>query len=234
MNLLIGSVIVVMVFLASTIMVVSNLMPHIEQSQDMARFDNAKQTMSHIDSVVRELMYEATGAKRSIKVDAGKGNFIISEKENRIKFQTESHIDVYEPGTVFRQGNMIISSGPYVSAYESDIDSDGSTELVLENRAILLAVEKIGNSTNKESFNFSDIITKIVNKREGLELFPKMNILLGGTSYSGSGYTELVRTGDSITTGVIRIVIKSERYYEVLISLGPGQDFLELEVKNIE
>lgn len=233
MNPIIGAVVAIAVVVASTVMVMNTITDVVREGSDASKFNMAKQLMSSVDMNVRELMYESTGAKRVIKLEARDGMFIVSEKEDKIKYQLSPDIKIYEPGTRFREGNMIISSGPFMDAYESDIDGNNESDLVLENDVVLFAIRKIGNATHFDELNTTTIIALIRNKKTGTDAVPKSGIFIDGTSSYGNGYTELVRSGDALMSSGIRVVMNSTYDYEAVFTLGAGRDFIEMEVRHI-
>ncbi len=233
MNPVIGAVVAIAIVVTSTAMVMSTISDVVKQGEDAGKFNRAKQLMSDVDMVVRELMYESTGAQRIVKLDAKDGQFIVSEKEDKIKYQLEPDIRIYQPGTRFKEGNLVITSGPFLEAYEADINSDNITDLVVENDAMLFAIKKTGNSTNYAELNTSGMITLMRNKKLGIDIVPKSGILIDGTSDYGNGYTELIRTGDALLSSGIRVVMNSTYGYEAIFTAGAGSDFVELEVRHI-
>jgi fatty acid-binding protein DegV len=125
----------------------------------------------------------------------------------------------------------VISTGPFVRAYEGNPDGDGSTDLVLENDNILFAVRKYGNSTNYTSVNTSSLIGMIRNKRLGVDIRPKTTIYVNDSSATGSGYTELTARGAELTSAGIRVVMDSTIDYEALFTLDAGADFVQLTIR---
>jgi hypothetical protein len=229
MNPLISAVIGVMVVVSVIVIVVPVIYDVIEQGTANARMNQAKTQLAKLDSVIRELSYEADGAKRSVKLDSRDGYFVISGKDDSIKYITDSKIS----SGMYKEGNMIVLSGSYVSAYEKDVDEDGNIDLVLENNNLLVAFEKMGSADNYDELNTSTIISLIRNKRKNIDMFPIAEIKIDNTSSYGNGYSELVTRGDAVGTGIVRIVMNSTIDYEVFFSLAPGADWFEMEVKLI-
>jgi len=184
------------------------------------------------------LSVEAPGAKRTVRVISDFGTFDVAGKEDRFKFRLSSEQKIYEPGTIIREGNYIISSGTSMKAYESDIDSDGSTDLVLENDAVIFAVRKVGNASSQVSINTTNIIPYIRNKRSGVAITPISGIFIADdvNSSSGTGFSELTRAGQTLQDSSIRVLVNSTAatQYEALFTLRSAQDFVELEIKNIQ
>ena len=228
---IITTVFVIAVVLASSIIVVSNIRPMIEEGQAHQSLNKAKQTMSELDAIINELIFEASGSRRSINFIAD-GMLVISGKEDRIKFRTDL-LKLFEPGTKSKEGNLLIVSGPFIKAYEKDIDNDGSVDLILENDAILFAVKKFSN----EFINTSNMITIIENKLGGMNITPisKITIEEAEESSYGNGSTELTEIGSYLVTSGIKLYLNTTSVkYEALFTLGAGQDYIKLEIRNIE
>jgi hypothetical protein len=231
---IITAVFVVAIVIASSLIIVSNIMPMIEENQAHQDLSKAKQVMSELDSVINELIFEARGSMRSMNIVAD-GSLVVSGKEDSIKFSMNKvgDISLYEPGTVKKEGNLLIARGPFIKAYEKDINNDGYPDLVLENDAVLFAVKKFSN----EFINTSNMIILIENKLAGLNMTPKSSITIEEDEKSsyGNGSTELTEAGSYLLTSGIKLYLNTTNVkYEALFTLGAGQDYIELEVRNIE
>ncbi|MCD6381722.1 MAG: hypothetical protein J7L43_01965, partial [Candidatus Aenigmarchaeota archaeon] len=152
--------------------------------------------------------------------------------------------NIMQPGTVKKEGNLIISYGPSVKAYIADADNDGTDDYVLENNIITFAVKKLYSSSNQGEINMSDPSTKIVslieNKMTNTVIHPTFKVSFNddlNTMY-GTGYTELVTNGDNLPEGIIKLHMecpntKNHLKYEVVFTLYPGQDFVHVEVNKV-
>ncbi len=233
-----SSVLAIAIIVSSSVIVVNLISPIIEEGVAVNQLNKAKQLASILDSVIKELSVEAPGAKRTVRVTSDFGTFDVVGKEDRFKFRLASLQQIYEAGTVVREGNYIITSGPSMKAYESDINGDGTTELLLENDAVLFSIKKIGNSTAWATMNTTNIIPLIRNKRSSVNITPVSGIFVGETYNTsfGTGYTELTRAGSTLQESSIRVLVNSTAgtRYEALFTLRSAQDFVELEIKNIQ
>lgn len=142
----ISAVVVVAIVVVSTVIVINTINPFVEDAQASQAFIEAKNVLASIDQVIQQLSVEAIGGRRQVDVDLREGRFIVAGDEDRLKIRLPGSIDV-GPGRVAEEGNIKISGGGLLTAKEEDIDSDGNTDLVLRNTAMMFAVEKIGNST---------------------------------------------------------------------------------------
>jgi nucleoid DNA-binding protein len=231
-----SSVLAVAIVVASSVIITNLVSPLIDEGVSVNQLNKAKQLASVLDSVIKELSVEAAGAKRVVRVAADFGTFEVNGKEDRFKFRLASQQQIYEPGTIVREANYFIVAGPSMKAYESDVNNDGTTDLVLENDAVVFAVRKLGNSTGWVSINTTNIISMIRNKRSSVNITPLSGIFIGeaaNTSY-GVGFTELTRNGLLQESAIRVLVNSSSARYEALFTLRSAQDFVELEVKNIQ
>jgi len=232
-GIILQSVIVVLIVVVSTIIVALAITSLLEENAERQKFNKAKALMLNLDNIIRELLLESSGSKRDIRLDVDYGTFIVSGKENRIKSILELKSAIIEPGITIREGNLEIISGGGVSAYERDIDNDGTADLVLENEAILFAVKKMGSSANNVSINVRNIVTRIDNKLS----FVSVNATAGFSiedidSSSGSGYTELTRQGSNLPSAAIRLYLRSDSgfVYEAIFTLSSRKDFIDMRV----
>jgi hypothetical protein len=177
-GLMIESVVIVAIVIISSVIVINILNPTFDRGKARTEIDRAEQTMNLIDTVIRELVFESAGASREIRISSDFGIFDIRGSEDKIKFSFDTGIEVMEPGTSIQSGNLLITAGPVIRAYEKDIDSDGNMDLVLENDAVLFAVNKTGSSSSWQVINTTSIITRIGNKRAGVNITPVSGIYI--------------------------------------------------------
>ena len=233
---LLSATIAISIVIASSVIVLNVISSTIDEGKALQSFKSAKQTMEEIDTTMSELIFEATGAKRSMEIDIDEGELIVSGSEDKIKFRLND-IDILETGTRIKEGNVVIASGPTMNAYEKDINSDGTTDLVLENDAVLFAVKKYGSSSSFEFINTTGMITLMRIKNLNVDVTPKSGIFIDEKTNSsyGYGYSELTEQGYNIPSAGIRLWLNSYANitYEALFTLSAGSDFIELEIKHI-
>ena len=234
---IVTAVIAVAVIATSSIIVLSMLKPALQRGQEQSKLFTAKQMLLTIDGIIRELAFEAPGATRSVRVVAEDGTFIVAGKEDKLKFRLEPQTEVLPAGTSLQEGNLLMTAGTGMRAYESDINSDGTTDLVLENDAALFAVRKVGTTADWAPLNLTSIISRIGNKRTNINVTPITGIFINDVPAStyGTGYTELTASGSGIASAGIRIYMNSSSgtVYEALFTMQSSMDFVELEVRNV-
>jgi len=138
-----------------------------------------------------------------------------------------------------QEGNILISSGAAMSAYESDIDGDGNTDLVLENGVMLFAVKKLGTPSSHVVANTTDMIVLMRNKALDINVsYPRSGVFINdkqNTAY-GVGYTELTKFGINIASSSIHLYVNATQAnvaYDVSFSLGASQDFIEMHATRV-
>ncbi len=228
------AVIGIAVVVAATIIIVGVTEPVIEKSQATQRYIDAKQLMHTLNDLIKELSLEADGSKRVI-TEVVEGDIIVEGSANRLRMKIPSDVKFLD-STSIKDGDLTIVSGPYIRAYESDIDKDGSTDLVMENDALLFAVKKIGNSSNFTQIDTSSIVSLMKNKRSGVSAVPVTRITINErrSTSSGNGFTELLDKGDFLNTGSIKVTVNStDALYESIFTLEADRDFIEFKVVKV-
>jgi hypothetical protein len=229
-NPLVSSIAVIGIILISSIIVTSMISPVMKRGEENQIYNEAKQKMSSLNALINELYYEAPGAARIVKMDVEGGKFVVSGGENKLKYVLDARM--LESVTRTKEGNVIISSGPFVKAYEGDPDGDGITDLVLENDDVLFAVRKYQPSNGTyPGINTSSLISIIKNKKLNTDIRPKSAIYVNGTNDVGTGYTELTAQGNDLSSAGIRLFMNATIIYEAIFTLDAGADFVNLEIR---
>lgn len=226
--------ITIAILVAGTIVVATVAFPIVEKSQSVQRYNDAKEFMQTLNRVIEELSIEADGAKRVITEDVD-GELIVEGAANRLRLKVPSNIEILDPGSR-KENDMTIVSGAYIRAYEGDANNDGSTDLILENDALLFAVKKLGDAANFTQIDTSNIISMIKNKRSGTNIVPISRITINEkrASSSGNGFTDLLQKGDILNSGSIRVTVNSSTaLYEGIFTLSTDMDFVEFSVIKI-
>lgn len=231
---LIAGVVTIAIVIASSVIVINIINPTIERGKEYQNVNKAKQTMSIIDSAIREMAYEAPGSRKTINI-ASDGDLVVSEKDSTIKMKIEG--TKIADGARVKEGNLIISSGALVLTYEKDIDGDGNNDLVMENDAMIIAFKKIGTPTLHAAINTSNIVVLIQNKIANRTIVPRTGLYINdqlNTSF-GIGYTEFVSSGGQTTVAAVRLYMNSTAgtQYDAIFTLNAVSDFIEMDVRNI-
>ena len=236
-GIVIESVVAIAVIITSSVIVINMLTPTLEEGRAYQNLNKAKEMMNVLDAVIRELAVEAPGARRAINLLSDFGTFVVAGSEDSLKFTIDGGLPIIEPGSVVQDGRLTITSGPMMKAYESDINNDSVTDLVLENEAVLFAIRKIGSPANITSINTTNIFTQINNKRASVNITPITYIYMDDNldNAVGNGFTELTAKGSFLQSAGIRVYVNSSgtKEYDAVFTLRSAQDFVELEIKNI-
>lgn len=235
MNPLVSAVVGITIVLASTVLVLNTVTPITEQAESLQKLNKAKDVLNNIDMVIKELMLEAPGAKRSLSITT-ELPLVVSSSLDRIFIKFDLEKPLLEPGTRIREGNVIITSGPITDIYEEDIDNDGNNDLVMENDNIIFAIKKIGSPTSYAPINTSTLISYVRNKRENIDMTPRKTMIIineNNSSSFGTGYTQIVRGATSVSV-LVRVFSDSGINYTAVFTLRPKVDFVEFTVREIE
>lgn len=234
---IVSGAIAVVIVVSSTILVLNTINPFVEESKEFQSFNEAQRTLQLIDSTISQLFVEAPGARRTVDLSVRDGKLIIAGDEDKIKIRLEG-LNLFKPGLTQQSGKIQITSGAQMKAYESDVDNDSNTDLVLENSAVIFAVKKLGNSTDYANMNTTNLIVLMRNKNLSLNVsYPKSGIFIDDkeTSSYGNGYTEITQKGENIVSSSIRMYMNSTANitYDATFSMRAGQDFIELAVAHV-
>lgn len=220
----------------STVLLIGT--PAIDKAKDAALISEAKNIMQAIDSAARQVLLEGAGAQRVFSITSTGGDYFAEKDTDTIKFRLDSVSGVIDPGTYKKEGNLIVSAGTDVKASEYDADSDGTSELVLENSRILFAVKKIGSPSSYAAVNNSQLVKLIRLKENNMNITP----IDSGTvvdndlsSRNGTGYTQLAQSGDLLREASVKAYIESNAgvNYEIWYTLRSNADFVLQEVRNV-
>lgn len=213
-------------------------LPAIDRAKEAALISEAKNIMQNIDTNARQVLFEGSGAQRVFSISSTGGDYFAEKSTDSIRFKLNSISGVIDPGTRRMEGNLLITAGTDVKASEYDANSDGASELVLENSRILFAVKKLGNSSNYVAVNNSQIVKLIQLKENSLNITPADSSTIIDNSLlsvNGTGYTQLTQTGDLLREASIKAYIQSGSgaNYEIWYTLRSNADFVLEEVRNV-
>lgn len=235
---MVSSAVVVIIIVASSILVLNAINPIVDESRDFQKFNEARETLNKIDTAISDLLFEAPGARRSIDIDVKDGRLSVSGGDDSIKLRIDN-VDIFSSGLRTEEGNILITSGPSMRAYESDIDSDGNTDLVMENGLVLFAIRKIGSPSSYATVNTTTMITMLKNKRLNVNVsHPLSGIFINdlATTAYGTGYSELTKLGEGLESSSIHVFVNATAAnvtYDATFSLSTSMDFIDLQVSHV-
>jgi len=211
-------------------------LPAINKAKEASVINEGLQNMKVIDNTIREVASEGTGSLRSPQIKVSGGDYKVNQKGNSVDFTYEIKYGLFEPGSFVKEGNLLMMSGVNAKASEYDLDNDGMSELVLENEILRVGILKNGTSTSQQPITTAGLI-KILNLKEtGVNVTPtdsSITIDDFADSINGTGYTELVNTGDHLSKAEAVVHMNTTNImYDVVYILQSGADFLIVKIQN--
>lgn len=235
----VSTVIIILITVTASAMVLTIGGPAIQRAQESAVINEAIQNMHTMDDTIREVASEGSGSLRTVQLKVTDGQYLVSNKTNNIEYTYRIKSNILEPGTLITDGNLIISSSINAKASSYDLDGDGQNELVLENEIIRVGVQANGTRSSPSSFINTSSNIKILNfKQNSANVTPSdSSVILDSVadSYYGTGFSELVRTGDHLSKAEALVHVNSASIsYDIVYSLPSGADFLIIRVQNAQ
>jgi|GEM_PF-1466461 len=232
---LISLILVAVISIASIVLVLRIGNPLLERIEETSTFSEAKDIMNQINSAVKEVSYEGNGSSRKLNILVKGGEYRVLPDEDSIVYQMESRYELFSKGMWKSEGDLVISTGADVSAYEADVTGDGKDELVLENSYVLFAVNKTGNETDPEPLNTKYLIKKLRIKDSNYNVTPtdsSIKVIDLPDSSLGTGYTKLLGTGSHLNEGRIKLSMTTDsgESYQITYTLGAKSDFVRASV----
>lgn len=235
---LISSVLIILLTVFASGMVLTIGGPSIQRAQDSGVINEGMQNMHTIDDTIREVASEGSGSFRTIQLKITEGQYFVNNKTNSIEFSYKIKSNILEPGTLVKDGNLVISSSINAKASTYDLDGDGQNELVIENELIRVGMQSVDSRSSPTSINTSSIIKLLNFKQNDANVTPSdSSVILDSfeDSYYGTGFSELVRTGDHLAKAEALVHVNSTSItYDVVYSLPSGADFLIVRVQNAQ
>lgn len=235
---LVATVFIILITVVSSAMVLTIGGPAIQRAQESAVMNEAVQNMHTLDNTVREVASEGAGSLRTVQLKITDGQYSVSNKTNTIEFTYKIQSNLLEPGTMVKDGNLLLSSNVNAKASTSDLNSDGQNELILENEIMRVGIQSIGSRSSPTSINTTSNV-KIINfKQNAVNVTPSdSSVILDGfaDSYYGSGFSELVESGDHLSKAEALVHVNSTSIsYDIIYSLPSGADFLMVRIQNAQ
>jgi len=233
---LISMVLIILISAVTIGLVFTVIIPAINRAKETAIINEAMQNMKTIDNTIRQIAQGNIGSQTSLQLKNSGGEYRVNQKANSMDYVYYIKYGVISPGTFRQEGNVMMMCGVNAKASEYDLDGDGSNELVLENEIMKVGLLKNGTNDNQVTINTSNII-KILNFKEtNANVTPADSSVVldefADTSY-GTGYSELVRSGDHLSKAEAVFHINTTYvYYDIVYSLQSGADFLTVKIQN--
>ena len=233
---LITTAIIILLSATTVALVFTVIIPTINRAKESATINEAIQNMLTIDNTIRQIAGGGVGSQTSLQLKNSGGEYRVNKKTNAMEYVYYINYGAVSPGTFKQEGNVMMMCGVNAKASEYDLDNDGNAELVIENEIIRIGLLKNGTATSQATINASGIV-KILNFKEtNANVTPASSSIVldefADSSY-GTGYSELVRTGDFLTKAEAVFHINATYvYYDVVYTLQSGADFLIVKIQN--
>lgn len=216
--------------IAAVTAVISIGMPAIEKMTDVAAIDQAKDALTNMDRIIRQVAAEGFGSTRIVPLEIRKGDVVVNPAQDIMYYELETLAEVISPRTKSIIGNLIFSSNALVTV------SENSTAITIENEHLDLIINKFNsNSTSWQIINASRLVQSAYLIDEDKYLPGAVNILVDNdpNMESGPGYVYAEETGTNLPRGrAIAHINVTRADYDVWLTLESGADFFAVEVKN--
>lgn len=222
---LISFVFLFAIVITAMVLVLSVGIPLIDSLTEKAVFDEAKNTLKLIDNAIRNLKQ---GSSRLLKFNSP-AEFEVIAEEDSIQFKTTSSI-VMEYFSRKLDGNLIQISGADVDCYD-----DGN--LTLENSFIKISFQKIPKTDPLSNLDTRDNIRLTEEKTYNTVIYPVSSSIIiddDPASSSGSGYSEISKSGYDLPSCQVHFHVNSTVSYDIYYILYAGADFVVIDIRNVE
>ena len=202
--------------------------PIISKSQTSAQIQEAEEIMKHLDNYIKEIASEGNGSSRIFSFTASGGSFVADAREDSIQFKINGPRTM-EYLSRKKRGDLYTISG-------NDVDcSATANNLIMSNSRLNITFQKKGSSSGWVAINTSQNILNITQRDLGITVnFTNTSIMINddSTTSNGTGYSEILRTGDNRPFCIAHFHINSSVEYDIYYTLFAGADFLVQEVRD--
>ena len=115
---LLGGVLFLAISLTAVIIVLSVSGPKIDIMKDTIAIEQAKDTLTSLDRIIRDISEQSPGTSRIVPIEIKKGKMIIDGENDQIYYTLDTEADVISPGTKRRIGNLWYESNTNASLRE--------------------------------------------------------------------------------------------------------------------
>lgn len=229
----------VLVFAISlfAIMLVLNFgKPLIDTAKSSSEINDAEVTMKFMDNYLREVAREGNGSARKYSFTAPK-RFEALKEEDAVVFGGETFASLFDFNMRTRKENLLYIAGSDVTCKEADGNSDGVTDLIIENTFVRFAFNKTARATPYSGIDTNYAMLNMTEKTNGVSIIPvnsSIHIDDNSSSSYGIGYSELSRSGSALPFCTVHFFVNATAVsYDVYYRLYAGADFLSVSVRNI-
>lgn len=229
----VSAIIYTMVAILALVLILNTGIPILTELKDRAVFEKVKGVMLDLDKQITEIAGQGEGSQTSVSIDIKEGE--LKFQNNQIIWEIETDSEIISPRSRTKIGNLIIASNANVRTIETD--EYYIMESFIQNDTFRVVINKTGNEYSWVPYNVSQIIENISyngNNMDGDFIF---NLNNEPTSMNGTGYTEMMPSGNNSNLGSARVVAhmnSSFADYDLVFTLGSYADFITVNIKNIE
>ena len=220
----ISATIYVLVAVTALVIILAATQPLINRMKDKATVQKQKETMVALDEQILGVATEGAGSQRLVPIDILEGQILV--KNNGLVYEVETETKVVEPRSQVQLGNLKISSGNDVNAYEME------NSYILENSKIRV------NFIKTSDLNYTnEIIQNITLKSTNTTVNDEFTFDLGneGSDLDNNSYTELIDEGENLGSAVLKAHCnKTNIIYDLIFTLDSEADFVRVNVENLE
>lgn len=235
MNVMLSLAAVVMITIASIYIVLTQSKSTIDSASVLGDIEQSRSFLMLLDNHINEVKKEGAGSIRLFHFSVKDGYEILDEEDSIIYEKTAGPEFVEYQSSVL-SNNVAVISGSQVNCYERDETGDGSNELVMENLFIKSVFRKTVRASPLSSIKTNETLISLQEKSGGSVLnFTNSSVLIDGnlTSSSGTGYTEILKTGSNKPFCIVHMFVNSTSAYDVFYTLYSSSDFIVADVRNI-
>ncbi len=226
---MVSSVLFLAFLIAATGIVYYAGVPSLQRIQCLATMEKMKSSFVQLDKITRNVVAGGKGTKRTFDLNIDDGKLYIVGGNDTIYWEYECPVEVTSPRTAQTIGNVIFGSNMEVFAYQGMCA--GQNSYILENSHIKACFKVIGSSSNKVSYNTTEIFLYMYQKDLDSVLpleYLEVTLDNDDTSKTGTGYTTLEREGTNLPYGRVTAYMESDYgvTYQIHFELETGGDFL--------
>lgn len=169
--------------------------PVIESMQDRSVVQDTQNQFQQLDTMIQTVARQEVGSRRTLPLELQEGEAVFNE--DQMTWYMEHDRELLDQDVILSRGNMVVSGGMDVSAYEYN-DS-----YILENSFIRINFSKCDHTNN--CTELGEIINSVQSVRdESLVADNDYQVYIGDTTlFEGPGHSRLVTKGNTLAEGIL-------------------------------
>lgn len=207
----------------------------LEAAASNTDFRVVESIMKEIDNAVTGVEREGFGSLRIVSFSEAK-KFEVIPQEDAIQFSgTTSAGSTVEYFSRIVKGNTVFIGGGDVTCSEKDGNSDGTTDLVLENSFLKAVFQRVPRQTQMSNIDTTYNIVQLTEKNTPTSItFENSSVVIDDnvSTYRGTGYSEIEKADTNLPVCTAHFYVNATtQAYDVFYRLYAGADFLAAEVR---